>query len=166
MVLVRCLVLNYHFVRQVYLISHFVRVFRGILGASNVNVLLTQAKLFFVSSTLKHNIAVQNTCTKQLHCEVHHTWYILNSPPPHLLPLHNCNNMIITCFIMSGRPTGRGRGYSCASSKGWAGCASTCQSGGWAASLKSMAHLPFLSVSGCAIQSEHAEEVVEWITKP
>ncbi|PIO26436.1 hypothetical protein AB205_0152530 [Aquarana catesbeiana] len=58
---------------------------------------------------------------------------------------------------MSGRPPRRGR-HSQATKRGQAGSVSTVNSG-------SEARLSFFSAAGRVIEPEHAEELVEWITK-
>ncbi|PIO31453.1 hypothetical protein AB205_0081850 [Aquarana catesbeiana] len=58
---------------------------------------------------------------------------------------------------MSGRPPRRGR-HSQATKRGQAGSVSTVNSGRGA-------HLSFFSAAVRVIEPEHAEELVEWITK-
>ncbi|PIO10666.1 hypothetical protein AB205_0010050, partial [Aquarana catesbeiana] len=70
---------------------------------------------------------------------------------------------------MSGRPTRRGR-QSQANKRGQAGSVSRGNSAGRGNGASSSArgrgtHLSFFSVAGC-IELQHAEDLVEWMTKP
>ncbi|PIO23891.1 hypothetical protein AB205_0091390 [Aquarana catesbeiana] len=70
---------------------------------------------------------------------------------------------------MSGRPPRRGR-RSQATKRGQAASVSTVNSGGRGHGSSSAggrgARLSFFSAAGRVIEPEHAEELVEWITKP
>ncbi|PIO14875.1 hypothetical protein AB205_0147060, partial [Aquarana catesbeiana] len=70
---------------------------------------------------------------------------------------------------MSGRPPRKGR-CSQATKRGQAGSVSTVNSAGRGHGASSArghgAHLSFFSAAGHVIESQHAKELVEWITKP
>ncbi|PIO29978.1 hypothetical protein AB205_0066100, partial [Aquarana catesbeiana] len=88
-----------------------------------------------------------------------------------------CTQYTIQCSVvllnkiysMSGKPPRRGR-CSQATKRGQAGSVSTVNSAGRghgaSPACGCRAHLSFFSSAGCVIEPQHAEELVEWITKP
>ncbi|PIO31300.1 hypothetical protein AB205_0044900, partial [Aquarana catesbeiana] len=129
-----------------------------------------------VSNTVQVVYTVSNTvCTVLLHfwrC----TQY-LEQCVQFLIHFRWCAQYLIQCsvvlqnkkYIMSGRPPRRGR-CSQATKRGQAASVSTVNSDGRGHGASSAggrgARLPFFSAAGCFIEPQHAEELVEWITKP
>ncbi|PIO09490.1 hypothetical protein AB205_0108320, partial [Aquarana catesbeiana] len=94
-----------------------------------------------------------------------------------LIQCRRCTQYLIQCsvvlqnkeYVMSGGPPRRGR-CSQATKRGQAASVSTVNSGGCGHGASSPgglgARLSFFSLAGRVIEPQHAEELVEWITKP
>ncbi|PIO09491.1 hypothetical protein AB205_0108320, partial [Aquarana catesbeiana] len=94
-----------------------------------------------------------------------------------LIHFRRCTQYLIQCsvvlqnkeYVMSGGPPRRGR-CSQATKRGQAASVSTVNSGGCGHGASSPgglgARLSFFSLAGRVIEPQHAEELVEWITKP